>query len=40
MVPQESGLNQPEVASGYANAHAHRDVLQARLSRQDMVKLK
>ena len=37
MVPKESGFNQSETAS--SNAHAHRDVFQARLSWQEMLKL-
>ena len=35
MVPKESGFNQ----SATPNAHAHRDVFQARLPLQEMVKL-
>ena len=35
MVPKESGANQ----SATTNAHAHRDVFQARLPLQEMVKL-
>ena len=37
MVPKVSGFNQPETL--LANAHAHRDVFQARLPWQEMVKL-
>ncbi len=37
MVPKESVFNQSATTS--PNAHAHRDVFQARLPLQDMVKL-
>ena len=37
MIPKESGLNQSDTTSGCA--HAHRDVFQARLPCQEMVKL-
>ena len=37
MVPKESGFNQSETTS--PNAHAYRDVFQARLSWEEMVKL-
>ena len=37
MVPKESGFNQSETAS--AKSHAHRDVFQASLPWQEMVKL-
>ena len=37
MVPKESGLNQSETTS--YNAHTHRDVFQARLPWEEMVKL-
>ncbi len=36
MVPKESGFNQSETTS---NAHAHRDVFQARLPWEEKVKL-
>ena len=35
MVPKESGFNQSKTA----NTYAHRDVFQARLQWQEMVKL-
>ena len=38
MVPKESGFNQSEYKRLPANAHAHRDVFQARLPWQEMVK--
>ena len=38
MVPKESGFNQSE-RTFPANAHAHRDVFQARQPQQEMVKL-
>ena len=37
MVPKQSGFNQSDTTS--SNAHAHRDVFQARLPWEEMVKL-
>ena len=38
MFPKESGFNQSDTTSVY-NAHVHRDVFQARLPWEEMVKL-
>ena len=38
MVPKQSGFNQSDTRLPY-NAHAHRDVFQARLPWEEMVKL-